>query len=112
MLRDAVFAFQLDCVRACFSISKFAFSWECLLTFYGVSLHFLSGLTQFLVDLLQRFVPVWLVVIRLPVGINFHCFEDCRVKLQAFLLTLCLEKVIDLVYMSVSSLKRFQPTFL
>ena len=37
MLRDAVLVFELDWVCACFSLSKSAFSWEYLLTFYEVT---------------------------------------------------------------------------
>ena len=47
-----------------------------------VSLHFLSGLAQFLVDLLQGIVPVWLVVMPSTSWNRlFRCFEDCRVKI-------------------------------
>ena len=46
-----------------------------------VSLHFLSCLIQFLVDLLQGIVPVWLVVMS-SISWNrlFRCFEDCGVE--------------------------------
>ena len=46
-----------------------------------VSLHFLSGLTQFLVDLFQGIVPVRLVVMPSTSWNRlFRCFEDCRVE--------------------------------
>ena len=58
MLRDAVFVFQLDWVCACFSQSSAGsvFSRSVELGFSP----FLYGFTQFLVDLLHGFVPVWL----------------------------------------------------
>ena len=46
-----------------------------------VFLHFLSGLTQFFVDLLQGFVPVWFVVMPSTSWNRlFRCFEYSRVK--------------------------------
>ena len=70
-----------------------------------VSLHFLSCLTQFLVDLLQGFVPVWLIVMPSASWNRlFRCFEDCRVEIGGILDRLCVD---------VSNfLKRFQPAFL
>ena len=51
-----------------------------------VSLHFLSGLTQFFVDLLQGIVPVWLVVMPSTSWNRlFCCFEDCRVEVGGIL---------------------------
>ena len=51
-----------------------------------VSLHFLSGLTQFLVDLLQGIVPVRLVVMPSTSWNRlFRCFEDCRVEVGGIL---------------------------
>ena len=51
-----------------------------------VSLHFLSGLTQFLVDLLQGIVSVRLVVMpSTSWNILFRCFEDCRVEVGGIL---------------------------
>ena len=51
-----------------------------------VSLHFLSGLTQFLVDLLQGTVPVRLVVMPSTSWNRlFRCFEDCRVEVEGIL---------------------------
>ena len=51
-----------------------------------VSLHFLSGLTQFLVDLLQGIVPVRLVVMPSTSWNGlFCCFEDCRVEVEGIL---------------------------
>ena len=44
-----------------------------------VSLHFLSGFTQFLADLLQGSVPVWLIIMQSTSWNRFFsCFEDCR----------------------------------
>ena len=51
-----------------------------------VSLHFLSGLIQFLVDLLQGIVPVRLVVMPSTSWNRFfHCFEDCRIEVGGIL---------------------------
>ena len=51
-----------------------------------VSLHFLFGLTQFLVDLLQGIVPVRLVVMPSTSWNRlFRCFEDCRVEVGGIL---------------------------
>ena len=51
-----------------------------------VSLHFLSGLTQFLVDLLQGIVPVRLIVMPSTSWNRlFRCFEDCRVEVGGIL---------------------------
>ena len=51
-----------------------------------VSLHFLSGLTQFLVGLLRDFVPVWFVVMPSTSWNGlFRCLEECRVKVGGIL---------------------------
>ena len=55
-----------------------------------VSFHF-SGLTQFLVDLLQGFVSVWLIVMPSTSWNRlFRCFEDCRVKIGGILVDIVL----------------------
>ena len=46
MLRDAVFVFQLAWACVCFSLSRSAFSWECLLTFCGVGFLSISSLAS------------------------------------------------------------------
>ena len=51
-----------------------------------VSLHFLSGFTQFLVDLLHGIVLVRLVVMPSTSWNRlFRCFEDCRVEVEGIL---------------------------
>ena len=88
MLRDAVFVFHLNQPSAGSVFSHVLWSW--------VSLHFLSSLTQWIFsrDLFQY----GLQQCRLALGIDsFAAVRTAVLKLEAFLLILCLEKVIDLV---------------
>ena len=97
MLRDAVFVFQLDWICACFSLSKSAFSWECLLTFCGVAFSSISSLASLSSLWIFSRVPFqYGLSCRLPLGIDsFAALRTAELKLEAFLLTLCLEKVIN-----------------
>ena len=91
MLRVAFFVFQHDWICACFSLSKSArsvFSHSIRLGFSPLTLR-----PQFLVDLLEGFVPVWLMVMPSTYWDGFfRCTEDCRVKIGGILVDTVLGK--------------------